>query len=224
MLHFSSNPLNLYALLALLVLLSSKPFFSSSSTFSLYLSQNLWNEYETLFSLTTLNTNIWVSWNSLMNVYNAISRSLNRYQKFWRVINGCIRPISRYVGKCISLHVWCGIEIQVTSWSKLVEQEFESPTTITHKYFYSMINPNNKNLKKVMRVKEWRSTKVLKIIQVEKIMSQVLRDLKEEEHLTKTVKFVLRYIWDWKRDNLCCCPIRLRRISHAPTLKHMKQN
>ena len=41
MLHFSSNPLNLYPLLALQVLLSSKPFFFSSRIFSFYLSPKL---------------------------------------------------------------------------------------------------------------------------------------------------------------------------------------
>jgi len=52
-LHFSSNPLILYPLLALLVLLSSKPF-SSLLAPSLSTSlKNLWNDCVTLFSLMT---------------------------------------------------------------------------------------------------------------------------------------------------------------------------
>ena len=52
-LHFISNPLILYPFHALFVLLSSKPF-SSLLVPSLSTSlKNLWNDYVTLFSLTT---------------------------------------------------------------------------------------------------------------------------------------------------------------------------
>ena len=56
MLHFSSNPLNLYPLLPLQIILSSKPSFSSSSSFSLYLSQKFCeNEQMILSDLISLN-------------------------------------------------------------------------------------------------------------------------------------------------------------------------
>jgi len=50
MLHFNSNPLNLYHLLVLQVLLSSKPFFSSYSSFSLYLSQKFCENEQMILS------------------------------------------------------------------------------------------------------------------------------------------------------------------------------